>query len=84
MNVVTTHCTGLDVHQATVVGTIRIPDDQGGRRIVAETFGTMTPDLLALRDWLQASVATHGSRKAQAFIGSRCTTFWRMRSPCSW
>jgi transposase len=58
MNVVITHCAGLDVHQATVVATIRIPDDQGGRRIVTETFGTMTPDLLALRDWLQTSGVT--------------------------
>jgi len=47
-------CAGLDVHQATVVATVRIPDGQGGRRSVTETFGTMTPDLLALRDWLQA------------------------------
>jgi transposase len=59
MNVVMTRCAGLDVHQATVVATIRIPDDEGGRRIVTETFGTMTPDLLALRDWLQASGVTH-------------------------
>jgi transposase len=59
MNVVMTHSAGLDVHQATVVATIRIPDGQGGRRIVTETFGTRTPDLLALRDWLQASGVTH-------------------------
>jgi transposase len=50
---------GLDVHQATVVATVRVPDDQGGRRSVTETFGTMTPDLLALRGWLQAYGVTH-------------------------
>jgi transposase len=50
---------GLDVHQATVVATVRVPDDQGGRRSVTETFGTMTPDLLALREWLQAYGVTH-------------------------
>ncbi len=54
MDVVSMRCAGLDVHQATVVATVRIPDGQGGRRSVTETFGTMTPDLLALRDWLQA------------------------------
>jgi len=59
MEVVITRCAGLDVHQATVVATIRVPDDQGGRRIVTETFGTMTADLLALRDWLQAYGVTH-------------------------
>ena len=54
MDLVTLRCAGLDVHQATVVATVRIPDDQGGRRSVTETFGTMTADLLTLRDWLQA------------------------------
>jgi len=50
---------GLDVHQATVVATVRMPDEQGGRRSVTETFGTMTADLLALREWLQAYGVTH-------------------------
>ena len=50
---------GLDVHQATVVATVRVPDDEGGRRSVTETFGTMTADLLALRDWLRAYGVTH-------------------------
>jgi transposase len=59
MDVVITRCAGLDVHQATVVATVRVPDDQGGRRIVTETFDTMTADLLALRDWLQAFGVTH-------------------------
>ena len=59
MDVVIKRCAGLDVHQATVVATVRVPDDRGGRQIVTETFGTMTPDLLALRDWLQAYGVTH-------------------------
>ena len=59
MDVVIKRCAGLDVHHATVVATVRVPDDRGGRRIVTETFGTMTPDLLALRDWLQAYGVTH-------------------------
>jgi transposase len=59
MDVVIKRCAGLDVHQATVVATIRVPDDRDGRRIVTETFATMTPDLLALRDWLQAYGVTH-------------------------
>ncbi len=54
MDVVNTRCAGLDVHQATVVATVRVPDEHGGRRSVTATFGTMTADLLALRDWLQA------------------------------
>jgi len=59
MDLVITRCAGLDVHQATVVATVRVPDEQGGRRIVTETFDTMTADLLALRDWLQAFGVTH-------------------------
>ena len=59
MDVVITRCAGLDVHQATVVATVRVPDDHGGRRVVTDTFGTMTADLLALRDWLHAYGVTH-------------------------
>ena len=59
MDVVISHGAGLDVHQATVVATVRVPDAAGGRRVVTETFGTMTADLLALRDWLQAYGVTH-------------------------
>lgn len=49
---------GLDVHQATVVATVRVPGPQG-RLSVTETFGTMAADLLALREWLQAYGVTH-------------------------
>lgn len=59
MDVVITGCAGLDVHQATVVATVRVPHDDGGRAVVTETFGTMTADLLTLRDWLQAFGMTH-------------------------
>jgi transposase len=58
MDVLIARCAGLDVHQATVVATVRIPDE-GRRRTVTETFGTMTPDLWALREWLQAYGVTH-------------------------
>lgn len=50
---------GLDVHQATVVATVRVPSGDGGRQVVTETFGTMTPDLVALHAWLQAFGVTH-------------------------
>jgi transposase len=52
-------CAGLDIHQATIVATVRVPDETGGRRVVTHTFGTMTVDLLALREWLQAYGVTH-------------------------
>lgn len=52
-------CAGLDVHQATVVATVRIPDSHGGRQAITETFATTTAGLLTLRDWLQAYGVTH-------------------------
>src|SRR5207244_2421488 len=42
MELLIARCAGLDVHQATVVATVRVPGDAGDRRIVTETFGTMT------------------------------------------
>ena len=54
MDVTIARVAGLDVHQATVVATVRVPDGAGGRTMVTATFGTMTADLVALRDWLQA------------------------------
>lgn len=52
MEIVRTHCAGLDVHKKTVVAAIIVPDEQGGLRKETRTFGTMTSDLLALSDWL--------------------------------
>ena len=58
MDAVIERVAGLDVHQATVVATVRVPGPTG-RQAVTQTFGTMTADLLALRDWLQAYGVTH-------------------------
>lgn len=52
-------CAGVDVHQATMVVTVRIPDPRGGRTIETQTFGAMTADLLVLREWLQSHAITH-------------------------
>jgi transposase len=59
MEMMIARCAGLDVHQATVVATVRVPGEAGQRLVVTETFGTMTADLVALRDWLQAYGVTH-------------------------
>jgi transposase len=59
MEPVITHGAGLDVHQATVVATVRVPGPDSGRLVETRTFATMTPDLLALREWLQAHGVTH-------------------------
>jgi transposase len=59
MDVVYTHCAGLDVHKKTVVAGIIVPDLQGGLRKETRTFATMTSDLLALTDWLLSCGVTH-------------------------
>src|SRR2546426_10498664 len=59
MNPVVERGAGLDVHQATVVATVRIPDGGNERKKVTETFPTTTAGLLALRDWLEAHGVTH-------------------------
>lgn len=49
---------GIDVHKESVAVCIRVPDGQGKREEI-RTFGTMTPDLLALRDWFMSHGVTH-------------------------
>src|SRR5664279_1513268 len=59
MEIVHTHCAGLDVHKKTVVVTIIVPGPNGGLHKETRTFGTMTTDLLTLSDWLTELVVTH-------------------------
>jgi transposase len=49
MRVVHERCCGLDVHKRTVVACVLTPEGQQTR-----TFATMTPDLIALSDWLHS------------------------------
>ena len=58
MDVVHPKCAGLDVHQQSVVACVRLG---AGKAVTYEvrTFGTSTPDLLALSDWLTAHGCTH-------------------------
>jgi len=58
MEVVYTHCAGLDVHKKTVVACVITPEATGGPH-ETRTFGTMTADLLLLSDWLQSHQVTH-------------------------
>ncbi len=59
MDVILERCAGLDVHQATVAATVRVPGSPGQRTEICQTFGTTTPELLTLRDWLAAHGVTH-------------------------
>jgi transposase len=52
-------CAGIDVGQAELVVCARFPDSSGRRTKEVATFGTTTPDLLALSDWLGRFGVTH-------------------------
>lgn len=52
-------CCGLDVHKKEVVACLRVQAQRGPVRREVRRFGTMTADLLALLDWLQAAGCTH-------------------------
>lgn len=59
MDTLIERCAGIDVHQRTMVVTVRLPAAGGGRAVITQTFATMTADLLVLRDWLAAHRVTH-------------------------
>ena len=52
MRVIYSHCAGLDVHKKTVVACRRRFGAEGQLELESRIFGTTTPDLLALVDWL--------------------------------
>lgn len=54
MDVIHARCCGLDVHQKTVVACVLLTQPDGTVQRQVRTFGTMTADLLALNDWLNA------------------------------
>jgi transposase len=54
VDVVYTHCAGLDVHKKTVAACRVYPGSDGRKVKEIRTFSTMTQDLLTLGDWLRA------------------------------
>ncbi|RIK34530.1 MAG: hypothetical protein DCC55_32955 [Chloroflexi bacterium] len=59
MDVIHTHCAGLDVHKKSVVVCCITPSSQSAKSIEQRTFGTMTADILAMSDWLTSQQITH-------------------------
>src|SRR5438552_7324146 len=58
MDIIHTHCAGLDVHKKTVVACRIFPQPTGQQVVEVQTFSSMTPDLLKLCDWLLAANIT--------------------------
>jgi transposase len=59
MDVIYTHCAGLDVHKKTVVVCSMTPGPKGEKLIEHHSFSTMTADLLAMSDWLTSKQVIH-------------------------
>lgn len=59
MEVTYQRCCGLDVHKKMVVACLSIVGSEGERHKEIRTFSTMTKELLAMLDWLQAAGCTH-------------------------
>jgi transposase len=59
MDVMYPCCCGLDVHKKTVVACLRIHRSGQRAKTTVRTFSTMTPDLLALCDWLELEGCSH-------------------------
>jgi len=57
-------CCALDVHKQQVTACVHVPDQQGERSELRAEFGTMTGDLLGLRDWLKGLGVTHVAMEA--------------------
>ena len=84
MDVIYPRCCGLDVHKREVVACVVSTDADGTPRKAIRAFGTMTPDILALADWLAAHEVSHVAWRAPGSTGSRSGTCWRTVSSSSW
>jgi transposase len=59
MDLIHSRCAGLDVHKKTVVACVRRDGPDGRVNREVRTFRTMTADLIALADWLDAEGVRH-------------------------
>ena len=70
MQVIYACCCGLDVHKKTVVACLITSTEGQFPQHEVRTFRTMTGELLALADWLQAAGCTHVAMESTG-------VFWR-------
>lgn len=66
MELVRSHCAGLDVHKKTVVACVIVLEERGVLQKETRTFGSMTSDLLALSDWLMSWGVSHVAMESTA------------------
>jgi transposase len=59
MNVILTHCAGLDIHQKNIVVSIMIGKEDEAPEIETRSFPTMTKHLYEMLRWLEDKGVTH-------------------------
>jgi transposase len=64
MDIMHSHCAGLDVHKKTVVVTVIVPDTKGQPVKETRSFDTVTASLLELSDWLSEHSITHAAMES--------------------
>jgi len=64
MQVVYARCAGLDVHKKTVSACLSVCEGEVGRQQQTRVFGTFTPELQMLADWLREHGVTHVAMEA--------------------
>lgn len=82
MELIVERCAGIDVHQAQLTVCVRVPGEAGKRVEELASFGTTTPDLLALADWLSGHGVTQVAMEGRASTGNPATGCSSSRSSC--
>lgn len=59
MDIILTHCAGLDVHQKNIVVSVLIGKEDEIPHIETRTFSTMTRNLFEMLKWLEENGVTH-------------------------
>jgi transposase len=59
MDVLYARCSGIDVHKRFVVACLSCVQANGSRRKEIRQFGTMTNEIVALKEWLKAAGCSH-------------------------
>jgi transposase len=81
MEVVASHCCGLDVHKKTVVAGTIVPGPDGTPSRTTRTFGTMRADLERLAAWLQEQGVTHVAMESTGVYGQPVSNVLEDRFP---
>jgi hypothetical protein len=64
MDVLYSHCCGLDIHKKLVVTCLVTPDAAAQPRKEVRSFGRMSADVLQLAGWLTAAGCTHAAMES--------------------